>query len=110
MKHIESYFISKSEYGIINLIVNTAKKWVDYDYNDSIDGFRFIVLEDNQVIEKLIIPKDEFFFDLEKEFKYVRLEQQDKDQVVIYWIPFRFFKGDEFVQRLKQNRDGQKRT
>ena len=105
MNQIESYYISKSEYGIITLIVNTVDKWLNYDYSDGNDTFNLILInEENEVLEIKCISNEEFLFDIEKEFNYRRLEQQDKDQIVFYWIPLRFFKGDEYVEHLKKKK------
>ena len=105
MKQIESYHISKSEYGIITLIVNTVDKWVNYNCTDGDINFNLIIMNElNSIIEVKIISTTEFQFDVEKEFRYLRLEQQNKDQIVFYWIPLRLLKGDEWVEHLKSKK------
>ena len=108
MNQIESYHISKSEYGIITLIVNTKDKWVNkYDYLNHVEGGnidKFIIEilgDDYKQLDKLSITYSEFGFDKEKEGRYHRLEQQDKDQIVFYWIPLRLLRGDEYVEHFK---------
>lgn len=108
MKLIESYHISKSEYGIITLIVNTSYKWVDYCFIEN--PLTFLIEtssldeKDDLVLDKIHLDKEDFGFDKEKEGSYLKLKQQDKDQIVFYWIPLRLLKGDaytnEFVKRL----------
>lgn len=105
MKQIESYHISKSEYGIITLIVNTVDKWLNYNHHDSNEDFHiFIMNENNQILEHKTIPIVEFSFDYNKEFRYLLLEQQEKDQIVFYWIPLRLIKGDEIVEYFKSKK------
>lgn len=99
---IESYYINKSEYGIIHLLVNTKDKWVSYNWTEgTIANWLTIVDEEtNTYSETLTIPYSEFQFEKEKELLYLRLEQQNKDQINFYWIPYRLIKGDDFIQRL----------
>lgn len=102
MNQIENYHISKSEYGIITLIVNTVDKWINYNSHESYLSFNLVIMsEDNEVTETKVIPTHEFGFDEEKYFRYIKLEQQEKDQIVFYWIPLKYFKGDEYVEHFK---------
>jgi len=101
MNQIENYHISKSEYGIITLIVNTKWKWVDYRWTEGNTDNWFEILEDSKPVDTLTIVYSEFGFDKEKEGRYLRLEQQEKDQIVFYWIPLKYFKGDEYVEHFK---------
>lgn len=103
MKQIESYHISKSEYGIITLIVNTKVKWVHYDFSEgnTDNWLRTIDEQTNTYSDTLTITYSELGFDKEKEGRYHRLEQQDKDQIVFYWIPLRLLRGDEYVEHFK---------
>ena len=113
MKQIESHHISKSEYGVITLIINTSYKWMHYVFIENPLTFMLEVSinneEDDLVLERLHLDKEEFGFDKSKEGLYRRLEQQEKDQIVFYWIPLRLLKGDaytnEFVKRLNTKND-----
>ena len=87
MEQIENYHLDKSKYGIISLIVNTVDNWVDYRYYHLSNGHNVIlILKDNQEIDKLVIHDTEINFDKES---YLRLKQQEDDQIIIYWIPKR---------------------
>lgn len=103
MKQIESYHISKSEYGVITLIINTVDKWVSYDWTEgnTDNWLRIIDVETNTYLDTLTIVYSELGFDKEKEGRYHRLEEQDKDQIIFYWIPLRLIKGDEYVEHFK---------
>lgn len=106
MKQIESYHISKSEYGVITLIVNTKDKWVLYNWSEgnTDNWLRTIDEKTNTYSDRLTIVYSEFQFDTEKEYRYLRLEQQNKDQIVFYWIPIRLIKGDKWVEHLKSKK------
>lgn len=103
MKQIKSYHISKSEYGIITLIVNTVDRWVLYDWSEgnTNNWLRTIDEKTNTYSDTLTILYSEFQFDKEKEVRYLRLEQQNKDQIIFYWIPVRLIKGDVWVETFK---------
>lgn len=110
MKQIESYHISKSEYGIITLIINTKDKWLNYSHGNYYEFYRINFYRDEEDIKRIEedeikIPLREFSFDLEKEGRYHRLEQQEKDQIIFYWIPIRLLKGDEYVEHLKKRKE-----
>lgn len=94
---IQSHCITKSDYGIVTLIINTIDKWVDYTCIDSVTNFSLFI-NDKQ---ELVIPRSEFEFDIDAEKHYHRLEQQNKDQITFYWIPVRLLKGDRFLDKIK---------
>jgi len=103
MNQIESYHISKSEYGIITLIVNTRDKWPVYNFSEGNTDMWLRIVDENQnkFSEGKTFSWSEFQFDKEKEGRYLRLEQQEKDQIIFYWIPLRLLKGDEYVEHFK---------
>lgn len=113
-KQIESYHISKSEYGIIELLINTRDKWVDFTDSSNIESFLFFIYTKEEFhptkTDRLIIPLAEFNFDKEKEYNYLELHQQEKDQIIYYWIPYRLLKGDAYIEKLKQSRDERSKT
>lgn len=88
-KHLKS--------GIVQLIVNTPERWMEYQtlttFKQDKDGKP--IPEQQFTIELLNIDQDgewcvtetiniDFDFDYKK---YHKLEQQEKDQIVIYFIP-----------------------
>jgi len=109
ISQVQSKHISKSQYGIITLILNTETKWMNYHvdttqegliihlgwstYNES-DNYAHIEHK-----EAFGIQWDEIDLDLQTEFSYQQFIEQNKDQIVIYWIPRRLFKGDLWVQK-----------
>lgn len=108
MNQIQGYHISKSDYGIIHLIINTADKWINYQgvltYNieHKSEGFDLVTFENEEETGKLFIPESEFNFDREKESTYVMSHGQEKDQVYFYWIPVRLIKGDKWLEKVNQ--------
>lgn len=76
-------YIKYYKSGIIKAIINTTERWVDY-------GISF---DDCPIVE--VYNEDGFIsesFKIVVEFKigvfYTRLEQQEKDQIILYFIPF----------------------
>ena len=94
---IQSHSITKSNYGVVTLIINTIDKWVDCTYIDSVAHFSLFI-NDKQ---ELMIDRSEFGFDIDVEKYYHRLMLQDKDQITFYWIPVRLLKGDRFLDKIK---------
>jgi len=79
MKHHIKYCKS----GVIKAIVNTTERWVNY----------YTTWDDYPIVE--ITDEDGFIsesFLVEVEFadgvSYTRVEQQEKDQIILYFIPF----------------------
>lgn len=100
MKQIESYNISKSQYGVITLIINTRDRWLPFYDRICLGGHEFEVTDEKGFAEALKIQDEEFGFELEKEGRYHRLNQQEKDQIVYYFIPIRLLKSDEWAEKL----------
>jgi len=76
-------YIKYCKSGIIKVIVNTTERWVNY----------YITWDDYPIVE--VTDEDGFIsdsFKIEVEFEkgmfYTRLEQQEKDQIILYFIPF----------------------
>jgi hypothetical protein len=96
-KEITSYIITKSEYGIITLAVNTETRWMKMTKFTGKDFVEIIVSNDDMTEDKetLLIPVKEFGF-TKDEAGYRELEQQNKDQMHYYFIPVRLIHGDKF--------------
>lgn len=108
MNQIESYNISKSQYGVITLIINTKDKSVLFDDCIVSEGFQIDVWKDPSrwtIIDSLLVHDHEFGFELEKEGFYHRLHLQEKDQIVYYFIPIRLLKSDEWVEKFIQSKN-----
>lgn len=96
MKEIENYNISKSQYGIITLIINLRRRWHPFRSWIYGDGYQFDIFDhDDNIIESLRIPTTEFGFDMENERRYRELSLQERDQIILYFIPIRLLKGDD---------------
>ncbi len=82
---VDSYWIKKHESGIVQLMINTTDKWVEYhQYTRNEYGIgtsREDVYDDAY---KLIIPKEE----LDVESNYISTELQNKDRLSFYFIPY----------------------
>lgn len=81
MKLISNHKIQKFHSGIVKVIVNTVSKWCDYTL--TLDH-TFIVSEEggnNLEYLKLELP-------FEKDSKYHFSFRQEKDQIVIMFIPY----------------------
>ena len=96
MKPEQSEFI-KHDSGIISLIINTPKRWMDYwvcidfkrDENDKPINGEYVVAVYLRDPDKEFSTR-ELFVEVGIDFdyrKYHQLEQQEKDQLVIYFIP-----------------------
>lgn len=111
MKQIESYHISKSDYGIISLIVNTRDRWINYSGvltyfpEHQGEGFSIKTFEEDENTGELFIPQNEFSFDKEKEIFYLGSYSQEKEQIYYYWIPVRLIKGDKYIERFKRKQN-----
>ncbi|QEG08516.1 hypothetical protein [Aeromonas phage 4L372D] len=88
-KHLKS--------GIIQLIVNTQERWVDYQtlvtFKRDTDGkpipkqqFTIELLNTGYGGEWCVTETLSIDFDFDHR-KYHKLEQQEKDQIVIYFVP-----------------------
>lgn len=107
MSQVQSKYISKSEYGIITLIINTVDKWLGYYIDTTQKGLVInlsteIYCEEDDTYERYKeayeIQWDEIDLNLVTEFNYQRFVIQNKDQIVIYWIPTRLFKNGDKVK------------
>jgi hypothetical protein len=81
-KYIHSWSLSVHDTGIYQLVINTNERWLDYHrYNDE----WFIVGTDlEEDYEEL---KIEEFLPEVKGTVYICSSNQNKDQIIFYWIP-----------------------
>lgn len=93
---IDNTHVSKSEYGVISVIVNTIDKWVNYDVSQEEDCIVFDWLTKKHSTVDLIE-----YLTKEEEFRYIMLHEQCKDQIIVYLIPLRLVKGDAFINHMK---------
>lgn len=104
MKQLRNYWIERSEYGLIHLLINTEDKWIDYSFFEVPDNYfleiKWVDDEGDTHIEKNYIALAELNFDPTE--RYLHLEQQNKDQISFYWIPLRLIKGNEWADKFKK--------
>lgn len=93
MKLVKSVIMIKSDMGIIQLIINTKDKWVNYhqynDYTYNIQDPEAITEEnsgENLMFEESLLEKD-------GNERYIVTHNQNKDQIIYYWIPYNLFSG-----------------
>jgi len=81
-KHVKSYWVKEYPSGIICLMFNTHKRWIEFSQqNDETYEFG----PDDETGEVIEIPP---FFAEGKEGGYIIADHQCKDQIVYYYIPF----------------------
>ena len=91
---ITSYYIKTYESGIIQLIINTAERWLDYHRcSDELFGVRD---EDDNWFE--IKPK----LPLEDKMKYSISSLQEKDQIIYYYIPLYLIMEKDKWDKIKE--------
>jgi hypothetical protein len=101
VKQITTYHNFKSEYGLVSVIVNCVDKWLDYSIEETagIIRIRFFNAFDDLIETETIDISD--YLDTEREFRYIMLHDQNKDQIYIYFIPSRLVKGDKWIDHVK---------
>ncbi len=86
---VENYNISKSQYGVITLIINTFDRWINFDWQIGEVCYDIQLWNEFSDGEILKIHYDELKFDFEVEKRYHTLTLQEKDQIIFYFIPIR---------------------
>ena len=103
---VNSYCIYKSADGIIELLLNT-NKWLGYSVDENHKGvtvtFTWYPEGEIQNIESTSFSEswEILNIDLEKESVYKRFVEQNKDQIVITWVPIRLFKNGDKAKIVK---------
>lgn len=86
---VEFYRIEKYESGIIQLLINTEERWIDFhQYNNN----RYLINETELIIDELKIPS-----------KHVCTSIQNKDQISFYWIPIVLITNNKKIKELHGN-------
>jgi hypothetical protein len=84
MELIVNHSITKCQSGIIKVIINTVEKWADYGL--IIDSMK-VFGEEIGVHESLTLE-----LPFEPGVDYSHYERQEKDQIVIIYVPFNLLK------------------
>lgn len=91
---ITSHFIKTYESGIIQLIINTKERWINYHrYSDTL----FAVYDENDKEEQLnvVIP-------LQDKMRYSISSLQEKDQIIYYYIPLYLIMDKDKWDKIKE--------
>jgi len=89
MKFIEDWHVVHYESGIVNLLINTTERWIDFF---QINDFLYRIGGDSDIgypeLEEYLlkIPEDKMI--LEPGISYLPTVLQNKDQIGFYFIPF----------------------
>lgn len=86
---VDSYWFGEYKSGIKHLLVNTQTRWQGYQFHETFsknDMYEYVLdlYEDEY---QLTFPEE-----LAKMFpqgKHLQVDSQEKDQISIYWIPFK---------------------
>lgn len=79
MQLIHNHYIKSFESGIIQLIINTTKRWLEYD-RISNEKYRISNEEQSNILE-VELP-------LKEGVKYIATSMQEKDQIIFYYLPY----------------------
>lgn len=91
---ITSHFIKTYESGIIQLIINTKERWLDYHrYSDNLFGVRDE--DDNWFELKPELP-------LQPNMRYSVSSLQEKDQIIYYYIPLYLIMDKDKWDKIKE--------
>lgn len=91
-KIVKSYYTKTHSSGIVECILNTFEKWIDYDicyYDKKLEIIGSI--DDKYVTES-------FDLEMNEKMKYTRMERQEKDQIIIYFIPFNLIGKEQWLK------------
>lgn len=94
---LTSQHVKKLKSGIIEWIINTDKRWMPYreTYSLTNEGTRFIITFYNKdESEELLKVENKDINEIETDdcFRYVKLNNQEKNQLIIYFIPYQMLK------------------
>ena len=80
----DNIHIKYCDSGIIKVIVNTETRWCSYDcYENCNEGFTVREYPDSGV-DKIF---HEFTIDFKPNTRYIRITDQEKEQIYVYFIP-----------------------
>jgi len=79
MQLIDNYYIKSFESGIIQLTINTTKRWLDYN-RISNEKYEVVDNTQNEFLE-VKLP-------LKEGVRYIATSMQEKDQIIFYYLPY----------------------
>lgn len=91
---IDNHFIKTYESGIIELIINTTEKWLDYHrYSDELFE---VGDKNNSEGLKVELP-------LQPNMRYIPSHFQEKRQIIYYYIPLYLIMEKDKWDKIKEN-------
>lgn len=91
---ITSHYIKTYESGIIQLIINTEEKWLDYHrYSD--DSYGVWDAENKEEQHLVVLP-------LQPKMRYIPSSFQEKNQIIYYYIPLYLIMEKDKWDKIKE--------
>lgn len=87
MKYITSHSLNRYDSGIYSLIINTTDKWMYYQRVGETKYYVWSQIEEDNCTNYSKAFMLNFIEFLPTDKRYIKLERQDKDQIVFYFIP-----------------------
>ena len=95
---VDSYSVSKYESGIVQLLINTKDKWVDYGPLQTGDDIPYINIDDTYILQVPELTHNTIF-------KTVVTETQNKDQISFYFLPYELITDNKnMIDRVIEQR------
>jgi hypothetical protein len=88
MKLIENHSITKCQSGIIKVIINTVEKWADWQCVNGNDSILVFGEEIGRMLHESLTLELPF----DAGVNYSQYEKQEKDQIVVIYVPFNLLK------------------
>ena len=85
MKQIIDYYTTTYDSGIVYCLLTTNERWIKYNsinYNNEYQYLEFTKLGNKRFII------ENFDLTLDSNMKYLKLINQTKDQITVYFIPY----------------------
>jgi len=96
-KQITHYHITSHESGIVELLITTQDRWLDYHrYDDNWYSVFDIGEQQDEEHLKVELP-------LRKDMRYMSASTQNKDQITFYYIPYPLVMEKNKWDRIKAN-------
>ncbi len=104
MKQVESVVVCHSNSGIVELIINTRDKWVNYHQrNDAEYELEYPTVNSPEETDIPIgeeLKFDKGLLELNPEIKYFKMNMQEKDQIIFLWIPYQLIREGRITKTI----------
>ena len=105
MNNIIDFYCKKYDSGIVMCIATTNERWVqfnDISYDKNLNNLTFLKLSDvkGDIESFYESPNIQTFdLDLDVNMEYIKLEQINKDQISIYFIPYDLLDKEKWLKK-----------